>query len=136
MRRKGGYSLLEALIAGAVLAMAIAGVSALAVSMVRQHEWSAATRVMLNAQEQAAKLYHLGLNASQITNLLPMTCVATNAPPQDALFLSFSNFTTNITNAGPMELSHCEAVFVSHFNPGGSPVRRTNRVLLARPIYR
>ena len=88
---------------------------------------------MLNTQEQAGRLFHLGLNAAQITNILPVTCSATNPPPENAIFLSFSNSVTNVTGVGDMTRSVCQAVFASQRRITGSLTYRTNSILLVRP---
>lgn len=133
MKSEGGYSLIEMVIAGAILAMGIFAAAALANSLVQQQEWSPRIKAMLNTQEQAGRLFHLGLNATQITNILPVACSAKNAPPADGLFLSFSNSTTNLGSVGNMTRSVCLAVFAAQRRISGGLAYRSNSILLVRP---
>lgn len=71
MRKDAGYSLIEVLVAAGILAMAVAAAAALSLAISAQEEMSARAAVALNYQEQAAKLWRLGLSESEINAILP-----------------------------------------------------------------
>jgi len=64
------YSLIEVLVAGAILAIGIAAAALLANSMLVQQEANAQVSSALNLQEQAGKLFRMGLSTGEITNVL------------------------------------------------------------------
>ena len=136
MKCRYGYSLIEVVIAGAILAMAIMAAASLASSLVQQQEWVPRGKAMLNIQEQAAKLFHLGLSPSQITNILPIPVSPTNSPPEGQVYLQFLIASTNVPGAGTMERALCRLTFASQRRMGGALSYRTNQVLIVRPSIR
>lgn len=110
------YTLIEVLVAAGLLVFAIAAAASLAGSMLAQEEGNARIARALNYQEQAGRLYHLGVAVTNITAKLP------TEPAVDSL-----DFTTGSTNlAGvTMETAECVLTF-----SGGD---RTNTVFLVRP---
>ena len=92
--KTAAYSLIEVLIAGAVLAIGIAAAALLANSMLIQEEANTDLTRALNVQERVAKLYHLGLATNAITNVLPETFGSSTAG-LDKFVLTFSAATTN-----------------------------------------
>ena len=92
--KTAAYSLIEVLIAGAVLAIGIAAAALLTNSMLIQEEANTDLTRALNVQERVAKLYHLGLATNAITNVLPETFGSSTAG-LDKFVLTFSAATTN-----------------------------------------
>lgn len=66
-----GYTLIEVMIASALLAVGIAAAAILALTMTSQQEASARVARALNYQEQAGRLYQMGVSYGTITNILP-----------------------------------------------------------------
>ncbi len=76
-RRRGGYTLIEALVASVILMIGISGASSLTLTLITQDEMSQRTAVALNTQENAAELFRMGLSAADIAALLPDDPVTT-----------------------------------------------------------
>ena len=139
VRRQAAYSLLEVLIAGALIAVGIAAAALLANSAVRQQELNAIGSRAINLQEQVARLYRLGLNHSEITNRLPGPFVAASGSLTAAgtYFLTPTNSTNTVTIGGlQMEAWTNSIVYVSGFSSSGSVVLRTNTVITVRESIR
>ena len=132
-----GYSLIEVVIAGAVLMMAIAAVTAMALMTVAQQETNVRISQAINYQEQAARLYQLGLSPTTILSILP---------PEPGVSLTFQNATTGaIGEVNGMERIEC----VMEFQPnpttsnwseghwvGGTTDTRVNSMIVVRPSIR
>jgi Tfp pilus assembly protein PilV len=102
-KHSGGYSLLEVLIAATVLMVGVAAAGFLALASVTQEEMSARISRALNQQEQAARLFQLGMSPSEISALLP--------PDPAILSLTFTVNVTNVPGVGPVEEAECVIVF-------------------------
>ena len=136
--KKNAYSLLEVLIAGAILLVGIAAAAILSNALYTQEATDTRITQALNMQEQAARLWQLGLNTSTITNILPAKCSSLASPPSDSIHLVF-NETMNTTLSGiPVDtLIPLQIVFVTGVGSGGTPVYRTNSVgAVVRPTNR
>ena len=136
--KKNAYSLIEVLIAGAILLVGIAAAAILSNALYTQEATDIRITQALNMQEQAARLWQLGLEKSTITNILPVKCSSLASPPSDSIHLVF-NETTNTTLSGiPVDiLSPLQIVFVTGVDPVGSPVYRTNSAgTVVRPTNR
>jgi len=131
-----GYSLIEAVIAGFLLVLAIAGAALLAQTITLTEDANTAVSRALNTQEQAAKLWALGLNSTQITNILPETFTSSSTPAYRTLKLSFTETTTNITGVGDLELAVSVLTFPVGSDRDGNALYRTNTNNLARPSIR
>jgi type II secretory pathway pseudopilin PulG len=68
---RAAYTLIEVLVAAAILIIAVAAAAALALATVTQEEINARIARCLNLNEQAARLYQLGLDPSVIGAILP-----------------------------------------------------------------
>jgi len=119
-------------VAAGILVMGIGAAAALAITMVAQEEANARVARALNLQEQAGRLYHLGLTPSEIAAILP--------PEPNVSSLTFTESVISVTNVGTMESANCRIIF-----DGGIPVtdsdaagtaQRTNDVVLVRPVIR
>lgn len=123
------YTLIEVLVAGGILAMGILAAASLALTMVAQEKANARIDRALNMQEQAGRLYQLGLSPYVITNeLLPYRT--------NEMTLTFQNEATNdigevATGVARMETIECELIVL----PSNGD-RRTNVVTLFRPTIR
>lgn len=85
-----GYSLIEVLIAAAVMAIGIAAAGALVRGLMAQQEASAAFLRGINLQEQSVRLWQLGLDEEQISQLLPEPCVDSGAPAPGTFHIDFT----------------------------------------------
>lgn len=134
-----GYSLIEVVIAGAILMITIAAAVAMSLSVVTQRETNIRIAHALSYQEQAARLFQLGLATNTILAILP--------PDEAVTSLLFRNHTiTTIGNIAGMERVECEMIF--HPNPatvaasegtwvaGDSSAIQTNTVVVIRPTIR
>lgn len=68
---KNGYTLIETLVASAVMMVAIGAASSLSLSMVSQEEMSERSVRVMNHLENAATLYQLGFSGADIDLILP-----------------------------------------------------------------
>lgn len=121
------YTIVEALVAAGLLLIGIAAAACLALTMVSQEEANARVAQAFNMQEQAGRLYQLGMEPSEITALLPY----------DAAEISSLDFTTNtlaVTNVGTVETADCEMVFTA--GSSEAAVYRTNTIMVVRPVIR
>jgi prepilin-type N-terminal cleavage/methylation domain-containing protein len=132
-----GYSLIEVIMAAAIIAVGLTAATALVGTLMQQQELNAATLRAANLQEQAAKLYRLDLRPDDIYKLLPEKCQGGNTPPGNGYALSFSRAAaTNITVNGTdvvLEQTGCIMIFA---NPGGGGGLTTNGVTIVRPSIR
>ena len=138
-QRHGGpaYSLIEVLIASGILLTGIAAIAMMAHTMFLQEEANGRITRALNLQEQAARLWQLGLSSNTITNILPERCVASNSLGADTVCLTFST-NANITNLGSrvVESINLNIVFHSATYANGTVVYQTNPVTVVRPSTR
>lgn len=136
-RARSAYSLIEVLIAAGVLLTGIAAIAMMSHTMFLQEEANGRITRALNLQEQAAKLWQLGLSPGTITNVLPEKCVSTNPPGADAVCLTFTT-NANITGLGnsPAESINLNIVFHSATYANGTAVYQTNDVTVIRPSTR
>jgi len=131
------YSLIEVIIAGAILMIAIGAVAAMALATVTQQETNIRISQAISYQEQAARLYQLGLTPTAIASILPV---------EPGVTLSFKNETIGpIGTIVGIQKIDCEIVFQP--NPatvgwsegswvGGTTASRTNVMVVIRPSIR
>lgn len=138
-QRYGGlaYSLIEVLIASGILLTGIAAIAMMAHTMFLQEEANGRITRALNLQEQAARLWQLGVSNNIITNILPEKCVASSPPGADAVCMTFSN-NADITSlgSGVVQSVNLNIVFHSATYASGTPVYQTNSVTVVRPSTR
>jgi hypothetical protein len=96
--------------------------------MLLQHEANTDLTRGMNVHERAAKLYHLGLATSAITNVLPEAFTNATPPGLDRFFLGFSAASTN----SGVESVDCTNVFSIGTKQDGTVAYRTN----TRTFYR
>lgn len=123
-----GYSLIEVLIAAAIIAVGIGGAALLGMTLISQQEGAARVTRALNYQEQACRLYQLGVAPSVVTNILPGESAISS------LTFTTSSVATN-AQIGTVERGDCAAVITagSRFS-AGSP--QTNTIPVVRPSIR
>ena len=131
---RGGYSLIEVLIASAVLLIGISAAAVMIGAISTQETTDARVAQALNMQEQAGRLWQLGLTPATVTNILPAKCSAGNPSDTTTIRLDFSE-TTNTTSLSP-------GVSMDILNPlrlvlmTGNGVYRTNDIVVGRPTIR
>ncbi len=137
--RPHGYSLIEVLVAAAVLAVAIAGAAAMALAVVTQQETNTILVRAINHHEQAARLYQLGIPSGAINAILPSDPAVTS--------LSFNSETqTAIAGLGTVEQIQCVIVFkpapattawsAGSWTAGDPSLATTNSLIVVRPTIR
>lgn len=70
-RKNRGYTLIEALVAGVILMGGIAAAAQLTLTLLTQEEMNRRIATALNIQENAATLFRLGFDDTEIVALLP-----------------------------------------------------------------
>lgn len=127
--RSQAYTLVEVLIAAAILAIGVMAAATLSLAMVNQQKSAAKMARALNVQEQAARLYQLGIASGSITNLLPM--------PTGAV-ITFSNETTVDLPVGDCQLVVCRLVYSAgnYLLTTNSEAAVTREVRVLRPTIR
>lgn len=128
--------MVEAIIAGFLLVIAIGAAAVLAHTITVNEESNSALTRALNTQEQAARLYSLGLSPTQITNILPELFTTNALPATKTLNLSFSVTNTNITNVGILETAVGTIIYPAGVNAQGAAIHRTNVINIVRPSIR
>lgn len=86
-----GYTLVELLVASSILMMGISAACLMSMAMVTQEEMNHRISRGLNFQENAARLYQLGLSPGEITAVLP---------PDDSVSLAWTSADTTLTGIG------------------------------------
>ncbi len=111
-RRRGGYTLIELLAAGAVIAVGITAAVSLSGSLMLQEEFAWRVSVTRNYQENMSRLWQLGLSPAEINRLMPTQ--SANPPLAQILYGNptvVENGTTDIGGAGlaKVEVATCAA---------------------------
>ena len=130
-KKNGGYTLVEALVAAAILIIAIAAAVTLTLTMTAQEESNHEFSRAINFQEQAARLYQLGLSPTAISQILPPDPVIES--------LAFDVSSTTVSGIGTVEAGTCTVVVESATAEldGHNPVdSRTIEVTVVRPSIR
>jgi len=135
--RAQGYSLVEVMVAAAVVAIGLTAAAVLVGTLMQQQELNAASLRAANLQEQAVKLYRLDLRPDTIVSLLPESSQQSGTPPAGGYSISFSRAApTNVEVDGTavlLDRTGCNMVFASL---GGTGALLTNTVTIVRPSLR
>jgi prepilin-type N-terminal cleavage/methylation domain-containing protein len=103
------YSLIEVLIAAAVVAIGVSAAAVLVGGLMAQEEANANLLRGINLQEQAVRLWQLGLEENQIFEILPEDCAPGSTPSPGAFAMEFSAVVPQTcvvaTTAGPLEMT-------------------------------
>lgn len=135
----GAYSLIEVLVAAAILAIGISAAALLANTLLIQEQSNGYSLRAFNAQEQAARLWQLGLDPATITNILPERCSAANPPPAYSIHLDFDTNPATTTVSGIVtveQLNPLRIVFHSGTDASNNLVYKTNDIVVVRPVIR
>jgi hypothetical protein len=136
-----GYSFAEVLVASSLLGLAIGGAISLSATMNVQQASASAGTLAQNFQDNAARLWQLGMSPTETLAVLPH--VADNSRLKDALVptgtgagdqvaFGTSSTTTLANNMGTLESVSCT---VTIRNPVGG-TNRANTVQVYRPTIR
>ena len=87
--RKHGFSLVEALIAAAIVAVGLTAAASLVGALMAKEELNSISLRAANLHEQAVTLYRLGLSPARIREILPETCTDSGSPGAGAFRLTF-----------------------------------------------
>lgn len=132
MKTRSGYTIIEVMVAAGILVIGIAAAASLALTMVSQEEANARVARAFNIQEQAARLYQLGLEPPEILAIIP--------PEPNVTSLTFTASTNIVAGVGTIEVAACKLVFHSGVPMTSAntttPVARTNNLVLVRPSIR
>lgn len=117
---RSGYSIVEVLLAAAVVAVGMTAGAILVGAILAQQQVSATAMLAANLQEQAVTLHRLGLEPAEIRAVLPEDCVDSDSPPAGALGLVFTDngvATENVTSTNGivvpilLDSADCRVVF-------------------------
>ncbi len=126
------YTIIEAMVAAAILLTGIAAAAGLALTMVSQEEANVRVARAFNVQEQAGRLYQLGLEPAEILAIIP--------PEENVEALTFDAASTNVAGVGTVEIATCRLVFHAGVPMTDAAVQdevlRTNDAILVRPSIR
>lgn len=135
--RAAGYSLVEVLVAAAIVAVGLTAAAMLVGTLMQQQELNASALRASNVQEQAVKLFRLDLNPALIREILPEVCVGSSVPPAGGYSLVFSRpRATNImvdNTAVALEAGSLQLIYASPLSAGALG---TNMVPIVRPSIR
>jgi len=125
-----GYTLVETLVASGILLVAIGAAVSLAVTMTAFEEGNAKVSRAFNYQEQAARLYRLGLSPDEISGLLPAESAVES--------LTFTTDALVIANLGTVETATLQMEYQSGatITSATAGVNQVNTVTLVRPSIR
>jgi len=129
--RQDAYSLVEVLVASVLLAVAIAAAAVLALTMAAQEENNTRIGRAFNLQEQAARLYQLGLEPTTIASLLPAESNVTS--------IVFTTNSLTVSGVGDVNQATCRMIFHAGTpitSDSLSPALRTNDIVVIRPSIR
>jgi len=135
MKRFTAFALIEVLIAAAILGIGIVAAALLANSMLIQQQGSNSIAIALNLHEQTCRLYQLGLNTSEIMEVLPETIRTIGPDNQSQYGLTLSvapNPFAGITNESVTNT----LVYPAGLMEGSSNIFRTNSLLVVRESIR
>ncbi len=129
-----GYSLVEVLLAAAVISVGLAAATILIGTLVRQEEANTVALRAANLQEQAVQLYRLGVPPESIPALLPEPTTYGSSPASGGYAISFNARTNVFTVDGTaviVEVADCRMVQDDSAGDGAD-----NTVSVVRPTIR
>ena len=133
--RKSGYTLLEVVAASAVLAIGMSGAVSLSSSIMAQEELTWRVAVARNYQENAVRLWQLGLSPTEVLQIIPS--ITGNARLTDivsAVSLT-PGATADVGSMGVMESATC-GVTLNASGYAGAGAGNTNTVQAYRPYLK
>lgn len=126
-RTSAAYTIIEVLVAAAILMVAVCAAAAIALATVTQEEINARAARCLNLHEQAVRLYQLGLDPAIASAILP--------PDSSVVSLAFTTQNLPIANLGTVERTECVLTFEASPSEAGGETR-SNTLIGIRPSIR
>jgi prepilin-type N-terminal cleavage/methylation domain-containing protein len=131
------YSLIEVMIAAGIVAIGLSAATVLVGTLMTQQEINAGSLRAANLQEQAVRLYRLGLSPSAIPGLLPEASLLGVVSTDRKYAIDFevpetNTFTVDGTEVS-VEVSPCTMVYP---NPSVEAGFVTNTIFVVRPTIR
>lgn len=87
--RRNAFSLVEALVAAAIVAVGLTAAASLVGALMAKEELNSISLRAANLHEQAVTLYRLGLSDAQIRSILPENCTESGSPGAGSFGLAF-----------------------------------------------
>ena len=135
-RTLGAYSIMEVLIAAAIVAVGIAAAALITNSSVQQQELAAISTRAVNLQEQAIRLARMGFNQSQITSILPGPFAGSADAATNSSYYLTHSVSSNTNTGVSIEVISSELVYQAGYTSDGSAVYRTNVITAVREQIR
>ena len=135
LRKPRGYTLIEVLSAAVIIGIAVSASVSMSSTMVLQEELSWRMTVALNYQENAAKLWQLGLSPFEVDSLMP----STPGNPILGSILADTGTTTEIGEVDPDLVGNMEQANhnLTINNVGSSPLGGASpTITIVRPVNR
>lgn len=143
--KAAAYSLVEVLVAAAILAVGLAAAAVLINTLVIQQEMDSGAVRAANLQEQATMLYRLGVtNPQDLYSLLPEPTGASGAPAAGSYSITFGVPSVSVSTASAPSGVAAEVAYevtlctITHSSPVGSGglAYSANSVSIIRPVIR
>jgi type II secretory pathway pseudopilin PulG len=136
--RKNAFSLVEAIIAAAIVAIGLTAAASLVGALMAKEELNTVSVRAANLHEQAVMLYRLGLSAERIRAILPETCTESTTPSAGTFGLVFgSPVVTECTASDGSEFDVKSTISTLYFPvtaPDGSVLSyRSNALTIVQP---
>jgi len=135
--KTSGYSLIEVLVAAAVVAVGLTAATILVGSIMSQQELNLVSLRAANLQEQAVTLYRLGVEPTNIRAIMPESCTDSSTPAQGTFSLTFgASNSINVVIGGATNtyLSNtCTVIFPNPPGGTGAATYSTNTVTVIMP---
>jgi len=123
-RPTAAYTLIEVIVAAAILMIAVGAAAALALATVTQEETNGRIIRCLNLHEQAVRLYQLGLDPSVVSAVLPVDPAVVD--------LIFTTENLLISDLGTVEQAGSTLTFLT----SDAGAERTSSITAIRPSIR
>ena len=136
--RKNAFSLVEALIAAAIVSIGLTAAASLVGALMAKEEINTVSLRAANLHEQAVVLYRLGLSPAKILEILPETCSESGAPSAGTFGLVFGSQSGSQQTASDgtvfSVVSTPSTLFFPVTAPDGSVLSyRSNSVTIVQP---
>ena len=136
--KRGGFSIVEAMIAAAIVAIGLTAAATLVATLLAKDELNVVSLRAANLQEQAVTLYRMGLSADRIRGILPESCTVSSPPALGSYKLDFgvwSPVTASVTGGSSFSFRVAtNSIVYAEGAPGGSVLSyRSNSVTIVQP---
>jgi prepilin-type N-terminal cleavage/methylation domain-containing protein len=137
-RWRGGYTLAEVLVASALVGLALGGAIALSATMNMQNETATTVAAALSMQDNAARLWQLGLTSTECDGILPRTQnnnrLARAVVPSSGNSMTWGTANTVVLPNSMGSVEEIDSTLTIQ-NPAGG-TNRTNVIQVYRPTIR